>query len=127
MRGNRNLRTKTKFIEMKTNVILATAIIGFTAIASLSYAEDEENDNQQKIAMSEMPAPVQKTIQDNLDGGTIIKTAKETGGGNTVYEAYVKKSEGEEVEIKVAPDGRLIGVGKEEEDDDQEGGEDGCR
>jgi len=38
---------------MKTTVILATAIIGFTAIATLAYAEDEENDNQQKIAISD--------------------------------------------------------------------------
>ena len=67
---------------MKTNVILATAIIGCTAIASLAYAEKEETDNQQKIAMSDMPAAVQKTIQDNLDGGTITKTAKETEGSD---------------------------------------------
>jgi hypothetical protein len=45
-----------------------------------------------------------------------------------MYEAYVKKSGGEEVEIKVAADGKLIGVGKEGEDDDQQSGEDdGCR
>ena len=106
---------------MKTNIILATAIIGFTTLA---YAKNEENDNEQKIAMSDIPAAVQKTIQDNLDGGTITKTAKETEGSDTMYEAYVKKSGGEEVEIKVAADGKLIGVGKEEEDDDQEGRED---
>ena len=94
-RGSKS-ENKTKFIDMKTTVILATAIIGFTAIASLAYAEDEENDNHQKIAMSDMPAAVQKTIQDNLDGGTITKTAKETEGSDTVYEAYVKKSGGEE-------------------------------
>jgi hypothetical protein len=121
MRGNRNLSTKPKFIEMKTTVILqATAIIGFTAISTLAYAEDEENDNQQKIAISDMPAAVQKTIQDNLNGGTITKTAKETEGGETAYEAYVKKSGGEEVEIKVAQDGKLIGVGKEEKDEDDD-------
>jgi uncharacterized protein YuzE len=33
--------------------------------------------------------------------------------GKTVYQAHVKKSGGEEVEIKVAEDGKLIGVGKE--------------
>jgi len=118
---------KTKIIEMKTTVILATAIIGFTVLASLADAEDEENNIHQTIALSDMPAAVQKTIQDKLDGGTITRTAKETEESDTVYEAYVKKSEGEEVEIKVTSDGRLIGVGKEEEDDDQEGGEDGCR
>ena len=111
---------KTKIIEMKTTLILATAVIGFTALATLAYAEDEETDNQQKIAMSDMPAAVQKTIQDNLDGGTITKTAKETEGGETVYEAYIKKSGGEEVEIRVAQDGRLIGIGKEEKDEDDD-------
>ena len=77
-----------------------------------------------KIAISDMPAAVQKTIQENLGGSTITKTAKETEGGDTVYEAYVKKSGDEEVEIKVAADGKLVGVGKEEEDDDQEAEED---
>ena len=70
--------------------------------------------------MSDLPAAVQKTIQDNLDGGTITKTAKETEGSDTVYEAYAKKSGGEEVEIKVAEDGRLIGIGKEEKDEEDD-------
>ena len=71
--------------------------------------------------MRELPAPVQKTIQDNLGGGIITETAKETKGDKTYYEAQVQKSGGEKVEIKVAEDGTLIRVGKEaeeEEDDD---------
>ena len=64
-----------------------------------------------------MPAAVQKTIQNNLGGGTITETAKETEEGKTVYQAHVKKSGGEEVEIKVAEDGKLIGLGKEDDDD----------
>jgi hypothetical protein len=105
---------------MKKNIILATTIIGFTALATLAYAENEEHGNQQKIAMSDMPAAVQKTIQDNLEGGTITQTVKETEGGNAVYEAYVKTSGGEEVEIKVAEDGKLISMGKEEEEEDKD-------
>jgi hypothetical protein len=53
-----------------------------------------------------------------LGGGTVTKTAKETKGGKTYYEAEVQKSGGEKVEIKVAEDGSLIGLWKEEEDDD---------
>jgi hypothetical protein len=98
----RKSENKTKFIEMKTNVILATAIIGFTALASLAYAEDEESENKQKVAMTELPAAVQKTIQDNVGGETVTETAKETKGGKTYYEAEVQKSGGEKVEIKVA-------------------------
>jgi uncharacterized membrane protein YkoI len=61
---------------------------------------------------------VQKTIQDNLGGGTVTEIAKETEGGRTYYDAEVRKSRGEQVEIKVAEDGNLIEIGKEEEDND---------
>ena len=76
------------------------------------------DENEQKVTMTELPAAVQKTIQDNLGGGTVTETAKETKDGKTYYEAEVQKSGGEKVEIKVAEDGSLIGLGKEEEDDD---------
>ena len=106
---------------MKTRIIFATAILGITTTAPLVYAGDEENENKQKVEMRELPAPVRKTIQDNLGGGTITETAKETKGDKTYYEAQVQKSGGEKVEIKVAEDGTLIRLGKEaeeEEDDD---------
>ena len=98
---------------MKTKIIFATAIIGATALTGVVYAGKEGKENEQKIALTEMPAAVQKTIQDNLGGGTITETAKEMKKGKTVYQAHVKKSGGQEVEIKVAEDGKLIGVGKE--------------
>ena len=81
-------------------------------------AGNEEDENRQKVAMNELPTAVQKTIQDNLEGGTITETVKETKGGKTYYEVEVQKSGAEKVEIKVAEDGNLIGVGKEEEDND---------
>jgi hypothetical protein len=71
--------------EMKTKTIFATAIIGATALAGVVYAEKEGKENEQKIALTEMPPGVQKTIQDNLGGGTIIETAKEIKNGKTVY------------------------------------------
>jgi uncharacterized membrane protein YkoI len=101
---------------MKTKIIFATAIIG-AALAGVVYAGKEGKENEQKIALTEMPAAVQKTIQDNLGGGTITETAKEMEKGKTVYQAHVKKSGGEEVEIKVAEDGKLIGVGKEDDEE----------
>ena len=102
---------------MKTKTIFVTAIIGVTAFVGVVYAAKEGKENEQKIALTDMPAAVQKTIQDNLSGGTITETAKETEKGKTVYQAHVKKSGGEEVEIKVAEDGKLIGVGKEDDEE----------
>jgi hypothetical protein len=105
---------------MKTTIILATAILGITISAPLVYAGAGENENKQKVAMRDLPAAVQKTIEDNLGGGAITETAKETKGNKTFYEAQVQKSGGEKVEIKVAEDGTLIGVGKEEEEEDDD-------
>jgi uncharacterized membrane protein YkoI len=103
---------------MNRRIIAAIAvIIGVSSIGALVYAGMDKEENKQKVAMTELPTAVQKTIQDNLGGGTVTETAKETKGGKTYYEAQVQKSGGEKVEIKVAEDGSLIGVGKEEEED----------
>jgi hypothetical protein len=103
---------------MKAKIIVSIAILGTAAFSAIAYAGNEENENSQKVAMNELPTAVQKTIRDNLGGGTVTETVKETKGGKTYYEAEVQKSGGEKVEIKVAEDGNLIGVGKEEEDND---------
>jgi flagellar basal body-associated protein FliL len=107
-----------KSIPMKTTIIVAIAILGIAVFGALVYAGNEENENKQKVAMTELSAAVQKTIQDNLGGGTVTETAKETKGDKTYYEAEVQKPGGEKVEIKVAEDGSLIAVEKEEEEDD---------
>ena len=105
---------------MKTTIIVATAILGITTTAGLVYAGDEKNESKQKVEMRDLPAAVQKTIQDNLGGGTVTETVKEAKGDKTYYEARVQKSGGENVEIKVAEDGTLVGVGKEEEEEDDD-------
>jgi hypothetical protein len=109
---------------MNTRIITVVAvIIGLGAIgALLLYAgmdrgeNEQRGENKQNVAMTELPPAVQKTIQDNLGQGTVTETAKETEGGRITYDAEVQKSGGEKVEIKVAEDGKLIGVGKEEQD-----------
>jgi uncharacterized membrane protein YkoI len=109
-------------MKTRTIAIVAAAFLGISAIGALVYAgneENEKNENKQKLAMTELPAPVQKTIQDNLGGGTITEVAKETKAGKTYYEADVQKASGEKIEVKVAEDGKLIGVGKEDEDNDE--------
>jgi uncharacterized membrane protein YkoI len=110
---------KKEGIQMNRRIIAAiTVIIGLGTIGALVYAGMDTDENKQKVAMTDLPPAVQKTIQDNLAGGTVTETAKETKDGKTFYEAQVQKSGGEKVEIKVAEDGKLINVGKEEDDDD---------
>ena len=118
---------KIRAIPMNTRIVVAIAVvIGLAIIGALVYAgmgrgeKEQKDENKQKVAMTELPAAVQKTIQDNVGGGTITQTAKETEGGRTYYDAEVQKSGGEKVEIKVAEDGSLIGVGKEKEEEDDD-------
>jgi uncharacterized membrane protein YkoI len=104
---------------MNKRIIVAIAlIIGLGSIGALVYGGADKDENKQKVAMADLPPAVQKTIQDNLGGGTITETAKESKDGKTYYEAEVKRSGGEKVEIKVAEDGKLINVGQEEDDDE---------
>jgi uncharacterized membrane protein YkoI len=100
-------------------IAVLAVIIGLTTVGALVYAGMDKEENKQQVAMTELPAAVQKTIQDNLGGGTVTEIAKETEGGSTYYEAEVQKS-GEKVQIKVAEDGKLISVGKGEEDEDND-------
>ena len=103
---------------MNRRIIAAIAvIIGVSSIGALVYAGMDKEENEHKVTMTELPVAVQKTIQENLGGGTVTQTEKETKDGKTYYEAEVQKSGGEKVEIKVAEDGKLIGVGKEDDDD----------
>lgn len=92
--------------------------LGLGTIGALVYAGTEKDEIKQKVSLTDMPPAVQKTIQDNLAGGKITETAKETKEGKTYYEAEVQRPGGEKVEIKVAEDGNLINVGQEEDEDE---------
>ena len=43
---------------MKAKIIMATAIIGVTALAGVAYAGKERKENEQKIALTDMAAAV---------------------------------------------------------------------
>ena len=90
---------------MKRSILLSAAMV----IATSAFAEKEE-----KVRWSQLPGAVQKAITDNAGDGKIEEIERETktkdGVTITVYEAEVKKPDGEKVEIKVGEDGRLIEV-----------------
>jgi hypothetical protein len=121
MRKTSQPEKKGEAFKMNRRIIAAIAlIIGLGTMGALVYAGMDKDENKQKVAITDLPPAVQKTIEDNLAGGTVSETAKVTKEGKTYYEAQVQKSGGEKVEIKVAEDGKLINVGKEEEEDDDD-------
>jgi hypothetical protein len=109
----------------KKIILVVAAIIGLGIVGALLFyggIDREENSQRgqgrQNIAMTELPIEVQKAIQDNLGGGTLSETAKETLAGRIYYLADVLRPGGEKVEMKIAEDGRLVGVVKDKEDDE---------
>jgi rhodanese-related sulfurtransferase len=50
---------------MNKKIILATTLVGIATLAHVLYAGTEENENKQKMAMTEIPATVHETIRDD--------------------------------------------------------------
>ena len=85
-------------------------IMGVLVAAGLAFAIPALADGkEEKVKLADCPEAVQKTIQDNANGGTIVEIEKETNKDGTVtYGAEVKKPNGTEIEIAVAAGGKLI-------------------
>lgn len=84
-------------------ITVATAL-ALGAWTTVSAAEEE---NEQTVKMSDLPAAVQTTIKDKAGSNDITKIEKKTEGGRTVYEAVVNKS-GKEWSIEVNDQGKFL-------------------
>ena len=81
--------------------------------------DDDEEEDEEVVSLDAVPEAVKAMILQEAAGGEIKEIEKETEDGVTVYEAEVI-IDGQEVDIEVAADGKLLGkeVEDEEEDDD---------
>jgi hypothetical protein len=113
---------------MKLPHLLKSTTLAFAlsvALGGYVYADEEgegKHEDEQDVELKDVPAVVQKTIQDSLAGGAVSSVEKESQNSETHYSADVKKGDGDKVEIKVAEDGKLIKESpddvKEEEEED---------
>lgn len=99
---------------------LATgAVVALVAvlIGSMHYLSDKEEAGRgEKIALAQLPPAVKATFEKESQGGTLQETEKITDGGKTVYGAEILAN-GEEKEVIVAEDGRVLERGRKEDDD----------
>jgi hypothetical protein len=99
----------------KTIATISIAVIAGLACPVLFSAEDED---EQMVKMSELPAAVQMTIKDRAGSNEITRIEKKTEDGKTVYEAVVNKN-GKEWSIEVNEQGKFLKQyqeGKEKEE-----------
>ena|SRR5205823_2706565 len=77
-----------------------------------------EEENEQTVKMSDLPAAVQTTIKDKAGTNEIEKIEKKTEEGKTVYEAVVNKS-GKEWSIEVDANGKFLKQYEESKEKEQ--------
>jgi len=99
-------------------------LISLMAIVCLALcigalATKQAMDSETEVSIKDVPAAVRVTIEAEAQGGTIEEIEMGTEKGQTVYEADVI-IDGQEVEIQVAPDGKLLGKETDDEGDDED-------
>jgi hypothetical protein len=99
------MRLTTKTQNMKHIVPVIAVATGLTLSAWTTLWAEEERE--ETVKMSDLPAAVQTTIKDKAGSNEIVKIEKKTEDGKTVYEAVVNKS-GKEWSIEVNEQGKFL-------------------
>ena len=93
------------------------AALSLSAVRAVAEEKESEEQNEVKVKLADIPAPVRTTLDKESFGATLPdQVDKETDDGKTVYEADVKL-DGKNYEIKVAPDGTLVSKKLDQEDE----------
>jgi hypothetical protein len=99
-------------------VIAVATVMTLGAWARL-FADEEKEET---VKMSDLPAAVQTTIKDKAGNNEIEKIEKKTEEGKTVYEAVVNKS-GKEWSIEVDANGKFLKEYQESKEKKEKGEE----
>jgi uncharacterized membrane protein YkoI len=81
--------------------------LSFSLAATVAALAD---DDSKPVAFSQAPAAVQKTINAQVGGGTLGEIYLATEGGESVYDARLTATNGDERDFTVAEDGTLLSV-----------------
>ncbi|PYK69056.1 MAG: hypothetical protein DME45_04225 [Verrucomicrobia bacterium] len=109
-----NWQANRKHMKYIVPIIAVASVLTLGAWTPLSA----EEENEQTVKMSDLPAAVQTTIKDKAGSNEIVKIEKKTEEGKTVYEAVVNKK-GKEWSIEVDATGTFLKQyqeGKEKEE-----------
>ena len=101
----------------KSKVLLP--LIGLSVVGMMTFGAWAGNADEEEVTLEQVPAAVKATILKESAGGKITEIEREMKNGKTVYEAEFILN-GDEIEIKVAPDGTLLGRKVEQEGDDED-------
>lgn len=107
-----------------TKTITIALLAGLLASPALWCADAPSEASEKKLSEHDVPAAVLKTMQDAAAGAKLGEYESETKQGISVFTATFHDKDGVEQEVTVTPDGKLIGVSKEDDGDDKKGSKD---
>ena len=88
---------------MKTNNLIATALISAGLAFGITAQAGEKKHEEQSISSTDVPAAVQQAAQAEAKGGTIVRWKKE--GAN--FEAVIDKN-GKQVGVQIDANGKVL-------------------
>jgi uncharacterized membrane protein YkoI len=89
---------------------IATSALIFSSLIFLSACDDNDDKNEHKIPVSEVPANISNVIQGALPGITLHKAKIEMENGLSVYELEGKLVNGNEYEMEIYESGTIIKI-----------------
>jgi len=104
-------------VSVKRFLALLVATSFVFAVAPLVGAAADRDEHEKVVKLTDVPDAVQATIKKEIGAGKITKVLEgsDTEGGKATYYEAKYTLDGKKLEVKVAPDGKLISKG---DDDD---------
>ena len=95
---------------------LLSVSLAFILLAGMgrAFAADDESE----IAVEDLPAAVVEAVKDKFPAAKIEEAKREVENGKTIYELEIEDDDGQEYEIEITPDGVILEIEEESEDDD---------
>jgi hypothetical protein len=108
---------------MKRGLLTALIVLGVGSLMVMwGCASLKKEGPEVKVKLEDCPKPVQDTLTKEAQGSQITVIDKEEENGKVTYETDVVIN-GKNYEIKVAPDGTLIGKKLDDEREEKKEGE----
>jgi hypothetical protein len=101
----------------RKSLLLAIILLGLLGLMLFDWDEERSERQEERVALTEVPAVVKATIEQIAQGGRLKEIEKTTVGGKPAFTASVLVN-GKEEETSVGEDGKVISRGAVDKDDD---------
>ena len=99
-------------------------VVGVCGLLSVSALAAKGKKTEKDVTIDQVPAAVKATILKKAGDNKIDEIEEVSIDGKVVYYEAEWHADGKEIEIEVAPDGKLLGKEVEDDDDDDDDDDD---